>query len=510
MSLRNRVCLVSIDGWGLGVDGPGNAIALAHTPVMSGFATRSNQYTALDAHGLAVGLPAGLMGNSEVGHLTMGAGRVQYQDLVRINLSITNNEFKANPVLIDALEQAKVKGGRVHFLGLVSDGGVHSHIDHLYQFLDAAKQAGVPQSFVHFFGDGRDTSPTSGVTYLASLLDSLEKNQYGSLATIMGRFYAMDRDKRWDRVKVAYEALLAGKSAVHVNKASVVQYVQSLYAQQPPLTDEFLTPIVVDEDGLIRANDTLIFFNFRADRMREIVDVLGMKTRRFESAVELPPLFVFQMTQYNEAYTLPILYPPQTFVNVLSEWLSKMNLLQFHTAETEKYAHVTFFFNGGREDGFENETRKLVPSPHVATYDLAPAMNMEGVRDEIVKAMEENKYDFIVCNLAAPDMVGHTGKLKQTIEAVQVTDHVIGNIYDACVKNDYILVVSSDHGNAEEMIADDGTAKTSHTSNPVPFVIANTNHVLKLKNGGLQDVAPTILTLMGLPIPDEMTGKSLI
>ena len=506
----SKVCLISIDGWGIANPSNGNAITLANTPNMTKFSSNKLQYSDICANGLAVGLPDGLMGNSEVGHLTIGAGRIQYQDLVRINLSIENKSFYDNQVLNNALNYAKNNNNKLHLLGLGSDGGVHSHILHLYQFINAAKLAGIQNTYIHFFADGRDTSPTSGVNYISQIQDYCKSINYGEIVTVIGRHYAMDRDKRWERVKIAYEALIGGKNAVEVSNDTLIDYIKSQYNLPSPITDEFLTPIIVNKNGLISENDTLIFINFRADRMREIVDVLGMKSKRFESDVPLPNLNVIQMTQYNEKYTLPILYPPQTFNNVLAEWISKKGLLQFHAAETEKYAHVTFFFNGGREEGFENEIRCMVPSPKVATYDLEPEMSMSLVGNEMEKAMSEGKYQFVVCNLAAPDMVGHTGKLAQTIKAVEHCDKVIGEIYDSCVKHGYALVVTSDHGNAEEMIAEDGSAKTSHTTNYVPFVIANTDRTFKIHDGGLQDVAPTILDIMGLDIPVDMTGKSMV
>eukprot|EP00742_Colponemidia_sp_Colp-10_P003854 GILJ01004104.1.p1 GENE.GILJ01004104.1~~GILJ01004104.1.p1 ORF type:complete len:532 (+),score=69.97 GILJ01004104.1:48-1598(+) len=512
-SVQRKVCLICIDGWGLSTEDNGNAILHANTPVMDGF-QKNQLWAALDASGLAVGLPEGVMGNSEVGHLTIGAGQREFQDLVKINLSITKGTIFQNEALNDAFNKAKTGSGRLHFLGLLSDGGVHSHINHLLVFLKAAKDAGVPKTFVQVFTDGRDTDPKSGVGYLRTLQNHMNELAYGSIATVSGRYYAMDRDKRWERVQVGYEGFVGGKGQAST-AATLLDTVNARYAAGE--TDEFLKPIVLDAEGLVKDGDTLVFFDFRADRMREIVEVMGSEflkgDRHFESEVPHPrQLNIYQMTQYNSAFPFPVLFPPQKLTNGLSEWLSKKHLPQFHTAETEKYAHVTFFFNGGREAEFPLEDRRLVESPKgVPTYDLAPSMNAQGVADSVVDALRQNKYPFVMCNFAPPDMVGHTGNYDATLVAVETTDRCIGQIWEACEANGYVLVITADHGNAELMIDASGKPVTSHSTNPVPLVVAGGQGARLLKTeGGLEDVAPTVLTIMGLDIPSEMTGSSLV
>lgn len=430
--------------------------------------------------------------------------------MARINLSIKDGSFFANETTLKAFADAKAGNGRVHFLGLGSDGGVHSHLEHLYAFLDMAKANAVPHVFVHFFADGRDTAPTSGAGFIAQVQAALAQRAYGSLATVCGRYWAMDRDKRWERVQLAHDMLMGGVGE-QSSAADLPTLIQSRYAAGE--NDEFLKPIIVDAAGTVQDGDTLIFFNFRADRMREIVEDVGIKQRCDGAAHAVKKdLRVVQMTQYNESFPLPQIFKVQTFKNVMPEWLAAHNVRQFHTAETEKYAHVTFFFNGGREDAFPLEDRGLVPSPKVATYDLAPEMNMVGVCDSLVEAMAKQQYPFVMCNLAAPDMVGHTGRLDKTIEAVAACDRVIGSILAACRAHDYALIITADHGNAEEMLAADGSPKTSHTCNKVPLVLANggAGVVFNRAQGGLKDVAPTILTLMGVPVPPEMSGQSFV
>uniref|UniRef100_A0A7S2JMY2 phosphoglycerate mutase (2,3-diphosphoglycerate-independent) n=1 Tax=Cyanoptyche gloeocystis TaxID=77922 RepID=A0A7S2JMY2_9EUKA len=506
--VKRKACLIVIDGWGISPDSYGNAILAAKTPVMDGFKKDAN-WAEVEASGLAVGLPEGLMGNSEVGHLTIGAGQVQYQDLVRVNLAVKNGSLQKNPALVAAFDNAKAKNGRVHFLGLLSDGGVHSHIDHLFALLKYAKEAGVPEAYVQCFMDGRDTPPDSGMTYIEKLENYIKQLGYGKIGTIMGRFYAMDRDKRWDRVKVSYEGLIAGRGE-DVGGKTALEVVKSRYEAKE--LDEFLKPIIVDKNGLIKDNDTMIYFDFRSDRMREPVETFGVK-RNFETDVPIPEgLHIVQFTQYSSSFPFPIVFPQQKLENVLSEWISKQGLVQFHTAETEKYAHVTFFFNGGREEAFPNEDRKLVPSPKVPTYDLEPKMNAAGVAKEMVDALATKKYPLVLCNFAPPDMVGHTGKFDKAVIAVEETDRCIGLIRDACKENDYVLLITADHGNAEVMLTSEGQPVTSHTSNPVPFVVYDPQGQLKYSRttGGLVDVSPTILTVMGLPVPAEMMGSSLI
>mmetsp|Transcript_30816 Transcript_30816/g.51940 ORF Transcript_30816/g.51940 Transcript_30816/m.51940 type:complete len:511 (-) Transcript_30816:421-1953(-) len=506
--IKQKVALIVIDGWGISSDPHGNAILNAKTPVMDGF-KKDHCWADAEASGLAVGLPEGLMGNSEVGHLTIGAGQVQYQDLVRITLSIKNGTLEKNKALVDAFANAKQKSGRIHFLGLLSDGGVHSHIDQLFTLLQYAKSAGVPKAFVHAFMDGRDTPPDSGLKYIEQLEKKLHELNYGTIATVMGRFYAMDRDKRWDRVKVSYEALVGGVGE-DIGSTPLLDVIKKRYAEKE--LDEFLKPIIADKNGLIKNDDTMLYFNFRSDRMREPVETFGVK-RIFETTLTHPEgLHIVQMTQYSASFPFPIIFPQQELKNVLAEWLSKHQIPQFHTAETEKYAHVTFFFNGGVEKAFEMEDRKLVSSPKVATYDLEPKMSADAVKDSVIEALESGKYPFVMCNFAPPDMVGHTGKYDKAIIAVEETDRCIGLIANACKTHGYVLLITADHGNAEVMLTPDGQPVTSHTTNPVPFILydAQKRYHFTQATGGLSDVAPTLLTVLGVSVPPEMTGKSLI
>jgi len=515
-SVANKVVLVSIDGWGISSNKLGNAIANAKTPVMDSFETKTvakddkRMHAQLDASGLAVGLPRGLMGNSEVGHLTMGAGRVQFQDLVRINLALENKDFfSENEIMRNTFERAKNGNKRIHFLGLVSDGGVHSHIEHLFQFLKGARAAGVPEAYVHFFADGRDTAPTSAVQYIEQLQTFLKSENYGSLATVVGRYYAMDRDQRWDRIKVAYEAVLGGVGEA-VTDAGLIDAVKKRYENKE--NDEFLMPFIVNPQGVIQDDDTLVFIDFRSDRMREIVQCVGLKPA-FETDIHRKNLGISIMTQYNAKWQFPIIFPAQSMDNVLAEWISKQGLSQFHIAETEKYAHVTFFFNGGREAAFANEERQMVPSPKVATYDLQPYMSAAQVGVGMADAIATGKYPFLMCNFAPPDMVGHTGVYDAAVTACEATDAAIGVILEACQKHGYVLVITADHGNAEEMLDENGKPKTSHTTNLVPLNICGPEMLpfeWERSVGGLADVAPTVLHLMGLSIPSDMTGKSML
>lgn len=466
----------------------------------------------LDASGLAVGLPDGLMGNSEVGHLNIGAGRVMYQDIVRINMDVESKAIHKNATFVQACERAKTKsGGRLHLLGLVSDGGVHGHIRHLFSLIEGAKANGVPEVFIHFFGDGRDTSPTSGVTYLQQLLDHIKSLGYGKLSTIVGRYYAMDRDKRWERIQVAYEALVSGKGETSTVD-SVVELVKSRYTRtEDPQTDEFLTPIILNSEGRIQDHDTLLFFNYRADRMRQINEALGLKPAFTPEKIPTD-LQLFSMTEYKKEFPFPALYPPTVPKNVLSEVVASAGKSQFHCAETEKYAHVTFFFNGGQEAAFQNENRFMVPSPKVPTYDLQPEMSVQGVADKMAEQIAEEKHAFIMCNFAPPDMVGHTGKYEPCVRAVTATDIAIGTVRDACLKHGYTLLVTADHGNAEKMYDSVGGPHTAHTTYRVPFCMTGNRRFRSdiSHNAALCDVAPTVLDLLGIPIPSEMTGKSLL
>lgn len=509
----SKVCLIVIDGWGLSETKLGNAIANASTPTMSDLSSKAGKFISLNASGEAVGLPAGLMGNSEVGHLNIGAGRVMYQDILRINKDCRSGNIIKNPFFMEACQRAINKGGRLHLLGLVSDGGVHGHIEHLISLLIAAQKLKVPNVYIHFFADGRDTPPRSAIKYAKQLVEKLKELQYGSIATMMGRYYAMDRDRRWDRIKIAYDGLVAGVGeTIQVDKFDYSELFKKIDERYDAgQTDEFFTPIIINKSGLLRNGDTLLFFNFRSDRMRQINETLGLKLN-FETNAKLEDIELFTMNQYKKEFPFKMLYPPVKPMNVVAEVISKGGFEQFHCAETEKYAHVTFFFNGGREAEFEGEHRKMVPSPKVATYDLDPEMNAAGVADELCKAMSDGRYQFVMCNFAPPDMVGHTGKYEPTIKGVEATDKAIGRVAASCEKNNYTLLVTSDHGNAEKMLDDKGGPVTSHTTNRVPFILHNSDQVFKKieHDAALCDVAPTVLHLIGLNKPAEMDGQSLI
>ncbi|PVU93394.1 hypothetical protein BB559_003290 [Furculomyces boomerangus] len=507
-TVKNKVCLICIDGWGINPDpnAKGDAIRNAPTPYMD-MLKENYPYREILAHGNSVGLPEGLMGNSEVGHLNIGAGRVVFQDIVRIDLALKKKEFGKLPNVKKAFDVAKSKNGRLHFCGLVSDGGVHSHINHLFGLLEAAKEAGIKDCFVHFFCDGRDTNPRSSDKYLANLLEEMKRLDYGKVATITGRYYAMDRDRRWERIQIAFDGMTTGKGE---HSADPLKTIAERYSRDE--TDEFLKPIIVNTDGLVHDNDTMFFFNYRSDRMREITQAFGISPPPFDSVVPTG-IDIFTMTQYKADFPFEAAFPPQRMDNVLAEWLDKNNISQCHIAETEKYAHVTFFFNGGSEVKFRKEDRVLIPSPKVATYDLTPAMSSMPVAEAVVSAIESGKYEFVMCNFAPPDMVGHTGMYDSAVVAIEATDKAIGHIYEGCVRNGYTLFVTSDHGNAEVMIAEDGSPHTAHTCNRVPLNITSKSVTLidaDLEQDALCDVAPTILKHMGISVPEEMTGRSLL
>ena len=494
-----------LDGWGIGNRSESDAIYSTPTPYWD-YLLATYPHSELQASGENVGLPDGQMGNSEVGHLNIGAGRVLYQDLVKINKSIKDGSILENPEIKNAFSYAKEKGKAIHFMGLTSDGGVHSSLDHLFALCDIAKKYELEKVYIHCFMDGRDTDPRSGKGFIEQLTEHC-KTSAGTIASIIGRFYAMDRDKRWDRVKVAYDLLVDGKGE---QATDMVKAMQESYDND--VTDEFIKPINNSTvDGTIKPDDVVIFFNYRNDRAKELTVVLTQHDMPEEGMKVIPGLQYYCMTPYDSSFTgVHILFDKENVENTLGEYLSSLNKKQLHIAETEKYAHVTFFFNGGRENPYEGEERILVPSPKVATYDLKPEMSAYEVKDKLVDAINTKKYDFIVVNYANGDMVGHTGVYKAIEKAVVTIDECVMDTVEAAKKNDYEVIIIADHGNADNAINADGTPNTAHSLNPVPCVYVTENKDAKVANGILADVAPTLLHIMGLTQPKEMTGKDLI
>ncbi len=504
--MKKPLMLCIMDGFGCRDDKRANAIDTAKTPNLDKLFA-SCPHTRIGASGMDVGLPDGQMGNSEVGHTNIGAGRVVYQELTRITKSIQDGDFFENDVLKAAMENAKKPGNALHLYGLLSDGGVHSHNTHLYGLLEMAKRMGVENVFVHCFLDGRDTPPASGKDYVAELVAKCEEIGVGRVATLSGRYYAMDRDNRWDRVQKAYDALVLGASE-HADCA--VCAMQASY--DAGVTDEFVLPTVIGEGGRISENDSVIFFNFRPDRAREITRTLvDPAFDGFERANGFFPLTYVCFTQYDA--TMPnvqVAFKPQSLDNTLGAYLAACGKHQLRIAETEKYAHVTFFFNGGVEAACENEDRALIASPKVATYDLKPEMSAYEVADECVARIESDKYDVIILNFANCDMVGHTGVFEAAVAAVEAVDACVGKVIDAVLARDGAVLLTADHGNADYMADEDGTPFTAHTTNPVPFLVAGAGDVTLREGGRLADIAPTMLKLLGLPQPAEMTGESII
>ena len=501
---KTPTTLIIMDGFGLRDDSDGNAVVHARTPVLDRLFAECG-HTTLSASGLDVGLPDGQMGNSEVGHTNIGGGRVVFQDLPRISKSIADGDFFTNPAYNHAMDACLERDSALHLMGLLSDGGVHSHLTHLFALLKMAKNKGISRVYIHAFLDGRDVSPTSGADFVAQTVEECGRTGVGKIATVMGRYYAMDRDKRWDRVEQAYDAMVYGESAV--SNPDPVAAVRDSYAAG--VTDEFVEPVVCDPEGTISDNDSVIFFNFRPDRAREITRTLvdpefdGF-TRQF-----FPLIFVCN-TEYDA--TMPnveVAYPRSTVKNGLGEYLSQMGLTQLRIAETEKYAHVTFFFNGGSETVFPGEDRVLVPSPKVATYDLQPEMSAVDVCNKCVERIESGAYDVIILNFANCDMVGHTGVFDAAVKAVETVDMCVGRVVDATLKMGGIAMITADHGNAEQMVEPDGSPMTAHTTNLVPFILCGAGTELR-KDGRLADIAPTILDVMGLACPPEMDGTTLI
>ena len=509
MSKKPTVLMI-LDGFGLNPRHEANAAYMAKTPNIDKlYAEWPN--TQGGASGLDVGLPDGQMGNSEVGHLNIGAGRIVYQELTRITKSIQDGDFFENPVLLGAIENCKKNDSALHLMGLVSDGGVHSHQTHLYGLLELAKRQGLTKVYVHCYLDGRDTPPNSGLGYVQELEDEMKKIGVGKVASVHGRYYAMDRDKRWEREEIAYKALVFGEG---VEAASSIQGIQDSYDKE--VFDEFVLPVVIKEDGkpvaTIKENDSVIFFNFRPDRARQLTRIFcdpdfdGFERKWF-------PLKWVCFTDYDA--TIPnkdVAFVKETYSNIFGEYISSLGLTQLRIAETEKYAHVTFFFNGGVEEPYPGEDRILVPSPKVATYDLQPEMSAYKVCEKMVEAIHSGKYDAIILNFANPDMVGHTGIMEAAVAAVEAVDTCVGRVIEAVLEENGQLFMCADHGNCEQMIDyETGAPWTAHTTNPVPFVIVNADGCKGIREGGrLADIAPTLLDMMGLEQPKEMTGQSLL
>jgi 2,3-bisphosphoglycerate-independent phosphoglycerate mutase len=503
--MAKKALLMILDGWGIGNHQKGDVIFQTPTPYLD-YLTAVSPHSQLNASGEDVGLPEGQMGNSEVGHLNIGAGRIVYQDLVKINIACRDGSILKNPDIVSAYSYAQKTGKRLHLMGLTSDGGVHSSLDHLFKLVEIGKEYGLKNTFVHCFMDGRDTDPKSGIGFIRQLTEVCEAND-AAIASIVGRFYAMDRDKRWERVKQAYDLLVEGKGK---QANDMVAAMQESYDEG--VTDEFILPINnAKVDGTIQEGDVIIFFNFRNDRAKELTIVLTQEDMPAEGMHTIPGLQYYCMTPYDANFkNVHVLFPKENVEDTLGEYLSRNGKRQLHTAETEKYAHVTFFFNGGREAPFDNEDRILVPSPKVPTYDIKPEMSAYEVKDKLVEAIKTQKYDFIVVNFANGDMVGHTGVYYAIAKAVWAVDNCVREVIEAAKAADYEAIIIADHGNADNAINEDGTPNTAHSLNPVPFIYVTNNNSASVINGRLADVAPSILHIMGLEQPSDMTGVNLI
>ncbi|MDH7911451.1 2,3-bisphosphoglycerate-independent phosphoglycerate mutase [Winogradskyella sp. SYSU M77433] len=505
--MNKKVILMILDGWGKSPDPKVSAIDNAETPFIDALYTQYPN-ASLRTDGLHVGLPEGQMGNSEVGHMNLGAGRIVYQDLVKINLAVKNKTIQDELVLKNAFEYAKSNNKNVHFLGLVSDGGVHSHINHLFGLIDAANDYGLEDVFVHAFTDGRDVDPKSGYGFISDLEDHLEKTT-GKLATVTGRYYAMDRDKRWERVKLAYDALVEGKGDHTTN---ILKSIQENYEND--VTDEFIKPLVIVDDNdnpkaMIKNDDVVIFFNFRTDRGRQLTQVLSQEDFHEYNMHKLNLHYV-TMTNYDDSFTgINVVFNKDNLTETLGEVLEKHHKKQIRIAETEKYPHVTFFFSGGREEPFNGETRILRNSPKVATYDLQPEMSAYELRDALVPELQKGDVDFVCLNFANGDMVGHTGVMEAAIKACEAVDECVKDVVTTALENNYTTILIADHGNCETMINPDGTPNTAHTTNPVPVILIDKD-LKEIKDGILGDIAPTVLKLIGIPQPEAMTQHSLV
>lgn len=505
--MNKKVILMILDGWGKSPDPKVSAIDHAHTPYIDALYTKYPN-ASLRTDGLHVGLPEGQMGNSEVGHMNLGAGRIVYQDLVKINMAVKNRTLYQEPVLVSAFNYAKSNNKKVHLLGLVSDGGVHSHINHLFGLLDAANEYGLNDVYVHAFTDGRDVDPKSGYGFISDLEEHINKTT-GKLATVTGRYYAMDRDKRWERVKLAYDAVVNGKGT---QTANILKSIQDSYEEN--VTDEFIKPLVVvnennEPNGTIAKDDVVIFFNFRTDRGRQLTQALSQNDFH-EYNMHKMDLHYVTMTNYDDSFKgINVIYGKDNLTYTLGEVLENHNRKQIRIAETEKYPHVTFFFSGGREEPFKGETRILRNSPKVATYDLKPEMSAYELRDALIPELDQKEVDFVCLNFANGDMVGHTGVMEAAIKACEAVDECVKDVVNAALDNDYTTILIADHGNCETMINPDGTPHTAHTTNPVPIILIDKN-LKHIKDGILGDIAPTILELIGIEQPDEMTRHSLL
>ena len=500
-----KALLMILDGWGIGEKGKGDVIFQTPTPYMD-YLSATYPHSQLLASGENVGLPDGQMGNSEVGHLNIGAGRIVFQDLVKINRACKDDSIYQNPEIKSAFEYAQKTGKSVHFMGLTSDGGVHSELSHMFKLCEISQKYGIKNTFIHCFMDGRDTDPRSGIGFIKETLEKCEETGC-QLASIIGRFYAMDRDKRWERIKVAYDLLVKGEGK---QATDLLQAMQESYDEG--VTDEFIKPINnANVDGTIKEGDVIIFFNYRNDRAKEITVVLTQQDMPEQGMQTIPGLQYYCMTPYDASFQgVHILFPKENVENTLGEYLSKQGKKQLHTAETEKYAHVTFFFNGGREAPYEGEDRILVNSPKVATYDLKPEMSAYEVKDKLVEQLKRDYYDFIVINFANGDMVGHTGVYEAIEKAVVAVDACVKEVIETAKEVGYEAIIIADHGNADNAVNADGSPNTAHSLNPVPCIYVTENKDAKVADGVLADVAPSILHIMGLAQPEDMTGKNLI
>ena len=506
-----KALLIILYGWGIGDQSQSDVIAQTTTPYID-YLKATYPHSELQASGEYVGLPEGQMGNSETGHLNIGAGRVVYQDLVKINHACADNSILENPEIKAAYSYAQSTGKSLHLMGLTSTGGVHSSLDHLFKLIDIAKMYEIENCYVHCFMDGRDTDPMSGKGFITDLQQHMQETGVGVVASIIGRYYAMDRDNHWDRIKLAYDLIVNGQGRAVTDMVEGVQSCYDSHTEEHKNTDEFMEPLVNNNvDGRIKEGDVVIFFNFRSDRAKEMTIALTQRDMPEQGMQTIPNLQYYCMTPYDDSFTgIHILFPKENVTNTLGEYISSKGLKQLHVAETEKYAHVTFFINGGREEPFEGEDRILVNSPAVATYDLKPEMSAIEVKDKLVEVLKTDEYDWIVVNFANADMVGHTGVYNAIETAVQTIDQCLNEVVETAKTMGYETIITADHGNADHALNADGTPNTAHSTNPVPFIYVTANSNARVQNGVLADVAPTILHIMGLQQPQEMTGKCLI